>query len=805
MSFEKKIRFYYNQKNDSRIEKGIDIKKVSVAGTFNNWNQNADLMIKTDSGYFEKYIKIPEGMHYYKLVLNDIIWIEDLNADTKLRKDDGMGYNNYNSGLNVKETGADYGVPKKNEILVNAIAHNDSEKYFKILSPGKIKITLRIIKENSDYIKICFMDGVTLKTEILQFEFSENGFDFHTAEIKLNSNDSYFDYWFELKYGDAEARYPFDSYKKFSAFTGVLSNIPEWAKKAVWYQIFPERFYNSNKNNDPALKDIDEGEIPDWKISKWTSDWYSMDKWETEKYGDVFKSVFRRRYGGDLQGIIDKLDYLKELGINAIYLNPIFRSPSLHKYDGSSFHHIDEHFGPDPEGDKKLIESANETEDPSTWVWTSADNLFLKLIKETHIRGMKIIIDGVFNHSGRLFFGFQDILKNKQKSKYINWYSINNWDDAISDGFEYIGWFGHKSLPEFYRNESGFYIGYENYVFNITKRWMAPENKIENGIDGWRLDVAFCVPHNFWKKWRKHVKSINPEAYITAEVIDPAPEFLRGDEFDAVMNYPFTTAVIQYFVDKKFKITASDFNKKLEKLRKLYPSKINYILQNLMSSHDTARLRSVIVNPDLNYSDWSGYFNKSKLENNPEYRIDRGNENDIATHKLIVVFQMTYIGAPMIYYGDETGMTGANDPDCRKPMLWEEFDYENETIHPHKNKSRIPEKNCIDKDLLNHYKKLIKIRKENIELQCGTYETVITDDKHDLFGFIRIYEDSAVLVIFNAGYELNNAVININKIYPEFKNRQIIELLNEKKYFAENGLLKVSIPKREAVILKFAE
>ncbi len=761
-------------------------------------------MEKNDSGIYEININLPEGMYYYKLVINGVLWIEDLNAEKSLRKDDSMGFNNFNSGLFVKELGSDYANSGSDKINTGALVHNNSEKYYKILSPGKIKILLRTLEKNIDSARICFNDGKKESFEKLTVESSDNGFDFYSAEILLNSGESYFDYYFELRFGSSNINFPAD--KKYTGFTGVLSDIPEWAKKAVWYQIFPERFHNSDKTNDPKLRDLNEGDIEGWKISDWVSDWYSAEQWETEKYGSVFHSVFRRRYGGDLQGIIDKLDYLQELGINAIYLNPIFRSPSLHKYDGSSFHHIDENFGPDPEGDRKLIESANETDDPFTWVWTSADKLFLKLIKEVHRRKMKIIIDGVFNHSGRLFFGFQDIIKNKEKSRFVKWYSITKWDSNLDDGFEYISWFGHKSLPEFYRTEEGFYEGYENYVFNITKRWMAPEGNVSNGIDGWRLDVAYCVPHNFWKKWRRCVKSINSQSYITAEIIEPAPEFLRGDEFDGVMNYPFTTAVIQYFIDKSTKISAAEFDRKLRVLRELYPKEINYILQNLMSSHDTARLRSVIANPDLNYGDWGGYFNRSKLENNPDFRIDRGGEEECQTHKLIALFQMTYLGAPMIYYGDEVGMTGANDPDCRKPMLWKEFEYEDETVHPHKTKTKPKEKNVVDEDLFQFYKKIIRVRKDNIELQCGAYRTVVVDDEKGLFGFTRTYGNNAVFSAFNVSEKNAELVLDINEIFPDVKIKSgdlANDLMTGVSYKIENDKLKISISKRGAVLLKY--
>ena len=233
---------------------------------------------------------------------------------------------------------------------------------------------------------------------------------------------------------------------------------PAWAADAVWYQIFPDRFRNGDPSNDPT-RDSLETPIkpgPDWRISSWTADWYARDTWETALGPDFYRNgVLERRYGGDLQGVLDKLDYLKNLGINALYFNPLFYARSLHKYDGSSYHHIDPNFGPDPKGDFAMF--ASETSNPATWQWTSADKLFLKLIKEAHARGMKVIIDGVFNHTGRSFFAFQDLLQRQQDSPYKDWYVVTSFDDPSTtrNEFNYKSWWGYKSLPVFASAKNG--------------------------------------------------------------------------------------------------------------------------------------------------------------------------------------------------------------------------------------------------------------------------------------------------------------------------------------------------------------
>ncbi len=486
--------------------------------------------------------------------------------------------------------------------------------------------------------------------------------------------------------------------------------VPQWAKKVVWYQIFPERFRNGDSKNDPDLKSL-EGSWPHdssspWQVHPWTSDWYELQPYEKENGKDIWFNIQRRRYGGDLQGIIDKLDYLKKLGIGAIYLNPVFWAPSLHKYDAITYHHIDPYFGPDPEGDKKLI--ALETPDESsTWVWTSADKLFLKLIQEVHSRNMKIIIDGVFNHMGIKSWAFQDVLKKGKNSKFKDWFSITSWEDSTKGTkFNYDGWFGVKELPEFREDENGIVEGPKKYIFQITKRWMDPDDdgNPSDGIDGWRLDVAFCIKHQFWKDWRKCVKLINPEAYLTAEIIDP-PEvlkpYLQGDEFDAVMNYNYLFICSEYFFDEKTRITTTEFDNRLGDLRNAFPIGVTYVQQNLHGSHDTQRMASHLVNKDLaKVRNWGETFEIWKGKN-PDYNTRKPSEEEYKILKMAVIFQMTYVGAPYIYYGDEAGMWGANDPCCRKPMVWDDLVYNDEIYLPNQQRKENPDKVSFKKICLS--------------------------------------------------------------------------------------------------------
>ncbi|MGE5498709.1 MAG: glycoside hydrolase family 13 protein [Syntrophothermus sp.] len=526
----------------------------------------------------------------------------------------------------------------------------------------------------------------------------------------------------------------------------------------------------------------------------WTSDWYKLQPWEKKNGRDIWFNIQRRRYGGDLQGILDKLDYLQDLGVTAIYLNPVFEAPSLHKYDGATYHHIDPNFGPDPDGDRKII--ASETpDDPSSWKWTSADRLILKLIKEVHARKMRIIFDGVFNHMGVNSFAFKDVVKNQEKSRFKDWFTIKSWDNpATGEKFDYEGWFGVRELPELREDENGIVKGPRDYIFAATRRWMDPEGNgnVSAGIDGWRLDVAFCVKHPFWKEWRKEVKSVNPEAYLTAEVIDSIKvikPYLEGDEFDAVMNYNFAFACSEYFIDELNRISTTEFDKRLKKLRNAFPKGVDYVQQNLFDSHDTHRMASHTVNPDIGkFRDWGKFFGKSKADN-PKYDTRKPIEDERKVQRLMIIFQMTYPGAPMVYYGDEAGMWGANDPDCRKPMVWDDMNYSDETLLPDQSKKPVADKVEFNRSLFDHYKKLIAVRNANPALRTGSFKALITDDKKNIYAFERRLGKERIIVL------INNSGSSRSIDVPVRAGKNYKDVLNDNQVFnAENKTMKLDIP-----------
>lgn len=572
------------------------------------------------------------------------------------------------------------------------------------------------------------------------------------------------------------------------------NNFPDWAKGIVWYQIFPERFDNGDPNNNPEAEKVfinSRRKPENWSITPWTSNWFAASEWEKKLGGRLNYHLTSRRYGGDLQGIINRLDYLKELGIKGLYLNPIFEAVSMHKYDGSSFHHIDVNFGPDPEGDRKLI--ASETpHDPATWKWTSADKLFLKLIEEVHKREMYIIIDGVFNHTGTEFWAFKDIVKNGKESKYSDWFLIKSFDDPSTkeDEFDWKGWWNHKSLPEFNRTENDLHPQVKQYVFNATEKWMNPSKHgmQAQGIDGWRLDVARDVPLGFWKDWSAHVKSINPSAIIIGELWEISKDFISEDGvFDALMNYNFAFAVTEFFINKKKKITSEEFINKLKEIDNSYPERNLHILQNLMSSHDTDRLLSMIINPDRRYDADAG-------DGNPNYNPRKPNAEDIEVLKLIAAFQMTYRGAPMLYYGDEIGMWGADDPHDRKPMIWEDYKYDDEVIDANSGFKKGFGTYSVEpnKELYSFYQKLITLRNESDVLKYGDayfFESTTDDD----IILVREYKDEKFMMVFNLG----DKPIKLSLLpygimgYDVFTNEEINNVMNKTPFVVDKKSFRI--------------
>lgn len=581
----------------------------------------------------------------------------------------------------------------------------------------------------------------------------------------------------------------------FVALTSAFSQpeSPQWAKGAVWYQIFPERFRNGSTANDPLKTEVVGDRPIPWQVSPWTSNWYRLQPWEAERSSNFYDIVFDRRYGGDLIGVIEKLPYLKELAVDVIYFNPIFESHSLHKYDATTYHHIDNNFGNNRDGDWAAIQS--EKADPATWTFTSADSVFLNLIAKAHDMGIRIVIDGVFNHCGTNFWAFQDVLQNQQRSAYKDWFDVVRWDDPATPAneFDYKGWWGYKGMPEFKEDANGLAPPVRDYVYSITRRWMDPNGDGDpgDGIDGWRLDVAKDVNPKFWEDWYKLVKSINPHAIVVAEIWEEAPDWIANKRVDSMMNYPLAKAMVKFFIDKKNRYSVSEFDAELARLRAVYPDETDHILMNLIDSHDTDRVASMIRNPDRNYDRDAG------PRANPKYDPRKPTRDELQIQKLIAVFQLTYPGAPSIYYGSEAGMWGADDPDDRKPMLWDDLIYENESYASVRPDLKEEDENRFDRELFLFYQKLIKIRRDYPAIQRGKFVSRLIDDEREVYAFARRLERDEVVVI------LNNSNRDQQIEFPIiWKNQmQVHDLLNEKSYSLKNGVAQFQLPPKWAAIL----
>jgi glycosidase len=549
--------------------------------------------------------------------------------------------------------------------------------------------------------------------------------------------------------------------------------VPAWAKDVVWYQIFVERFRNGDPSNDPTLHDI-EGSWPHaqpagWEPTPWTHDWYRQEPWAEATGEEFWFTVQLRRYGGDLQGVIDELDYLEELGVTALYLNPINDAPSLHKYDARTYRHVDRNFGPDPRGDEARI-AAEDPLDPATWQWTAADSLFLVLLDEVHRRGMRIILDYSWNHTGIAFWAWQDVLRNQAGSPYAGWYEIERFDEAATpdtNEFAYRGWAGVRELPEWKKigrpegRTSGAIEGtllpaVRDHIFNVTRRWLDPDGDGDpaDGIDGFRLDVAEQVPLGFWREYRSFVRGINPAAYLVGEVwwerwpermFDPAP-WLQGDVFDAVMNYRWYEPTRSFFAGAKPGLTASEYVAHLDSIARGIGLEQRKAMMNLTASHDAPRFSTSIYNPGR-------YKYRVTPRENPEYRIDRPDARTREIQRLILVQQFTYIGAPHVWYGDEVGMWGADDPDPRKPMVWADLTHEDEVADP-LGRNRRPDPVTPDPELLDVYKALIGLRRQHLRLFVdGTLTWLLSDDARGLLAFERGFGDERAVVAFNKSDE----------------------------------------------------
>lgn len=549
---------------------------------------------------------------------------------------------------------------------------------------------------------------------------------------------------------------------------------PSWARQAIWYQIFVERFRNGNPAVNPTLETCAGAlldSIPDsWTLTPWGHNWYEQEPWAKSTGLDFYRTIQMRRYGGDLAGVEEKISYLQDLGINAVYFNPINDSPSLHKYDARSYHHMDVTFGDDIKGDMAMI-AAEDPADPSTWKWTSADTKFLTLVKKLHDAGIRVVLDYSWNHTGNTFWAFRDVKEKMEASLFKDWYNNTRFVKDTTTGqttFEYDGWFGIKTMPELRKTDTkGKIPGHpyegnmepkvKEHIYAVCRRWMDPngDGNFDDGIDGMRLDVAEHVPMGFWRDFRKFVRSVNPEFYLVGEnwwtnypdtLMDPAP-WVKGDVFDAVMHYQWYKVARAYFAQPEEKTTLDKFRRQLDSVFLKYPEYTRQAMMNLSSSHDSPRLLTSFLNK-------SKYKYRSKPQEDPAYRTNRP---DALTQKIVRLFllhQFTFVGSPHIWNGDEMGMTGADDPDNRKPLAWPDIKFEPETqsFLSDYQYSEIP---TFDQALYDYYKSLIALRKSSDAFSSGSYEFIPAQGSQKVLAYKRTNGAEEFVAVFNNNAEMN--------------------------------------------------
>ncbi len=694
----------------------VQAEKVHLAGSFNGWNAEGLGMRRDADGQWRVRLRLGAGIHSYKFVLGGKEWIRDeRNPDTE---PDGLDAEN--SVLRLGALGRPEELLERMQsgaLVAEACEHDPGLALFlQRAGEGRALVRYRALSGDVHGIELFLRDQDGLE---LQWVGGVGPFAYWQVEIALP--DAPVDYAFVLRDGDARWSDPEVFRLDPASLPGLQT--PEWAKHATWYQVFVDRFRNGRPEIDPD------------PVRPWRSEWYAPSPWE-EASGESFYEyyVFARLYGGDLHGLRDRLDYIQSLGVTALYLNPVFQASTAHKYNATDFRHIDTRYGA---GEDYAEATADEDlADPSTWVWTPSDQVFLDFIEECHRRGLKVVLDGVFNHVGTRHPGFQDVVQHGRESRFSDWFEIANWEP-----FEHVGWAGFSELPVFAKSPSGFACdAVRDHIFAITRRWMDPggDGDVSRGIDGWRLDVPMEVAMPFWEEWRKLVKSINPDAYLTGEVWDRADIWLDGSTFDAVMNYRFTQGVVGWIGQGRNSIPPSELDQTLAELRLAYPAEATLALMNLADSHDTDRLASMLQNPDR-------VFDRDCREQNSS-TYDAGRPSDLAFRRarLVALFQFTYVGAPMVYYGDEAGMWGSDDPNNRKPMLWED-------LQPYEQ----PEVHFVHGEHLAHYRAIGAMRQNHRCLRTGSYATLFADDQRQIFAFYREEGGEEAVVVLNASDDVH--------------------------------------------------
>lgn len=701
----------------------------------------------------------------------------------------------YQRGLIMKRENID--ITKKMQYILNmravlnkAALFSDSTEFYRSPSepkPGDV-VVIRFRTQRNNVDAVYLVSGN--KKKKMKIYKTINGFDYYSAKIVMP--DKVYRYHFEILYGWITCYYNHQGvgmepqeWFDFEIYPGY--DTPDWAKGAVMYQIYVDRFYNGDTSND-----VETGEysyIGDISIK--VEDWN-----KTPAVMGV-----REFYGGDLQGVMDKLDYLQELGVEVIYLNPIFVSPSNHKYDCQDYDYIDPHYGKIVEdcdglllnGDRDNMHAYKYIKRVTDMKNLNASNqLFIKLVEEIHSRGMKIILDGVFNHCGsfnkwmdreRIYEGQPGYAPGayvSAESPYRSYFKFND-ESKWPYNTSYDGWWTHDTLPKLnYKKDSELY----KYVLEIGKKWVSPPFN----VDGWRLDVAADlgysndVNHDFWKNFRKAVKGANPNAIILAEHYGNPEGWLQGDEWDTVMNYDAFMEPVTWFL--------TGMEKHSDEYREdLYGNSEAFI--GAMRTHMRALHMSALTTAmnELSNHDHSRFLTRT---NRRVGRISYAGAEaasqgiNVAVMREAVAIQMTWPGAPTVYYGDEAGVCGFTDPDNRRTYPW----------------------GHEDTDLIRFHKEMIAIHKKYRVLKTGSTEFLWNDYQGLCYG--RFSHNEQIIVVINNRDEDRDAMIEIWKTgITRLEDTELTRIMlsfkegfttEEIKLTAKAGILHINMPAYSASV-----
>lgn len=658
----------------------------------------------------------------------------------------------------------------------------------------RVRLRLRCARENLDSVILVFND------ERIEMEklYNDRLFDYYETFVQLGTEQVF--YYFEIHCGQMTCYYnnvglcnSVEEYYNFTMTPGF--HTPDWAKGAVFYQIYVDRFYNGDRSND-----VEDDEY--FYIGEGTS---KVTDWN--KYPAAMG--VREFYGGDIAGVMQKLDYLQELGVEVLYLNPIFVSPSNHKYDIQDYDYVDPHFGRIVKDEGEVLqrdENGNLKADPtypnksaSRYICRVTDKenleasnqLFAEFVEEVHRRGMKVILDGVFNHCGSFnkWLDRECIYENApgyEKGAYVAEDSPYNTFFKFRErqwpyNPHYDGWWGHDTLPKLNYEESPSLF---DYIMHVGRKWVSPPYN----VDGWRLDVAADLGqsgeynHYFWKEFRRNVKEANPDALVLAEHYGDPTEWLKGDEWDTVMNYDAFMEPLTWFLTGVEKHSDEYRQDQLGNPASFFGS-----MRHFMTRFHTQSL--LVAMNELSNHDHSRFLTRTnrKVGRTAYLGPEAAGEGiDKSIMRLAVMIQMTWPGAPTIYYGDEAGLCGWTDPDNRRAYPW----------------------GSEDQELIDFHKEIIRIHKDYQALKTGSI--LFLHGQYSFISYGRFDEQDKFVIAINSGEQPVSIDLPVWRLGMTEENR-MARLINTSQdgfsletamYNIENGILHLNCPPKYGVVIK---